>query len=122
MAHVVTWISIVILILAFIFFIISIIILEYGVKVSKNGNIIIPWYYWLFFVGAGVFFLVYVLLQAFAVPGMEKKREEVQGNVPKQSEPVSHHVRSVPATQTYHNDPFSRSSDLGMLGRRSYLE
>lgn len=72
MAHYVVWISVAIIVLAFIFFIVSIIVLEYGVKVNANGNLVIPWYYWVFFIGAGVMFAVFVLLQVF-VPISDKK-------------------------------------------------
>lgn len=74
MAHAVTWISISVLVLAFIFFIVSVIILEFGVGVDSDGDIAIPWYYWLFFVGAGVLFLTFVILQVI-VP-RDKKKEE----------------------------------------------
>lgn len=74
MAHVVTWISVAIIVLAFIFFIVSVIVLEYGVKVNANGNLVIPWYYWIFFVGAGVMFLAFVILQLF-VPHSDNKEK-----------------------------------------------
>lgn len=62
MGHWINWVLLIILILAFTFFIISIITLEFGVKVDDDGDIVIPWYYWFFFAGMGVLFLVFVLL------------------------------------------------------------
>lgn len=64
MAHVTTWISVILLILAFIFFIVSIVLLEFDIGVNSAGEIVIPWYYWVFFVGSGVFVLAFVILQA----------------------------------------------------------
>ena len=72
MSHWVIWVSVVVLVLAFLFFIASILVLEFGTKVSKNGNLVIPWYYWFFFIGTGILFLVFVILQIYA-PHAEKK-------------------------------------------------
>ncbi len=89
MVHAITWISVAVLVLAFIFFIVSVIILEYGVKVDQSGDIIIPWYYWVFFVGAGLLFLAYAILLAFPDKSVDKEKTYksdtpeswVQGNV-----------------------------------------
>ena len=80
MVHPITWISIVVIVLAFIFFIVSIIILEFGVKIDKNGEIVIPWYYWVFLVGAGLFVLAFVILQVVPPVMGKKKGKPVDDN------------------------------------------
>lgn len=66
--HAITWISLIFIILTFLFFLASVFILEFAVTTDSSGDIVIPWYYWFFFAGAGIFLVIFVILQAIPVP------------------------------------------------------
>lgn len=114
MASVITWVSIIVIILAFIFFIVSVIILEFGVKTNKNGDIIIPWYYWLFFVGSGVLFLTYVILLAF--PHTKEKKISEKNKPPEDNWEGYDRLQG---DENYRGNENYRRSDLELLGYRS---